>query len=162
MFSLRAACIGKSTGELLEVLSDWMGHQLWPVFLTLRHPLTVQVLGPSATVNGELVCVHQRKIMAYNKDLNTWTQWGHISGGDVYSRPYSRFGFVCEGIGSSLYVIGGTREYMQHRRYCTPLNTVEICNLDGIKQQASQIWWKLGADMGHCRGTMSASTVLSL
>jgi hypothetical protein len=120
-----------------------------------------KVMEPSAvTATGELVCVHQKRIMAYQKELNTWTQLGHISGGEEYARPYSRFGFACESVGGSLYIIGGTREYSQNRyRYCTPLNTVEVCELDGAKQYSSQLWWKLGADMGSGGGVISASLV---
>lgn len=123
-----------------------------------------QVMEPSAVVNGELICVHQKRIMAYKKDSNTWNQLGHINGSEVYARPYSRFGFACESVGSSVYIIGGTRVYSQNRhRYNTPLNTVEICDLgDQAKLQSSptsQLWWTLGADMSRGLGIVSASTV---
>ncbi|KAG0602021.1 hypothetical protein M758_11G155300 [Ceratodon purpureus] len=120
-----------------------------------------KVMEPSTvTANGELVCVHQKRIMAYKKDSNTWTQLGHISGGEEYARPCTRFGFACESVGSNLYIIGGTREYSQNRyRYCMPLNTVEVCELDWGKQYSSQLGWKLGADMGKDGGVISASLV---
>ncbi|KAG0608262.1 hypothetical protein M758_8G092300 [Ceratodon purpureus] len=118
-----------------------------------------KVMEPSAVVNGELICVHQKRIMAYNKDVNTWNQLGHINGGEVYARPYSRFGFACESVGRKLYIIGGTRVHSQNRnQYNTPLNTVEICDL-GDAKQPSQLWWTLGADMSRSQGIMSASTV---
>uniref|UniRef100_A0A7I4CB54 F-box domain-containing protein n=1 Tax=Physcomitrium patens TaxID=3218 RepID=A0A7I4CB54_PHYPA len=86
-----------------------------------------KVMEPSAVVNGELICVHQKRVMAYNKTLNSWSQLGHINGGEVYARSFSRFGFACESVGSNLYIIGGTREYSQNRhRYCSALNSVEV------------------------------------
>lgn len=120
-----------------------------------------KVMEPSAvTANGELICVHQKRIMTYKRDSNTWTQLGHISGGEEYARSYSRFGFACESVGSTLYVIGGTREYAQNRyRCCTPLNTVEVCELGGGRQYSSQLWWKMGADMGRGGGVISTSLV---
>lgn len=104
-------------------------------------------------VNGKLVCVHQRRIMLYKKEINAWHQRGSMNGG------YSRFGFACESVGSKLYIIGGTRVYSQnHHRYNTPVNTVEICDLGHMKQSPS-LWWTLGADMRQGHGVVSASTV---
>jgi len=116
---------------------------------------------PSAvTANGELICVHRKRVMVYNTQLNNWTQLGHINGGEEYARPCSRYGFACESVGSNLYIMGGIQEYSQNRyRSCTPLNTVEACELGGEKQYSSQLRWKLGADMCHGSGVISASLV---
>lgn len=121
-----------------------------------------QVIGPNTVVNGELVCVHQRKVMSYNKEMNSWNQLGHISGGEIYNRPFSRFGFACESVENNLYIIGGTRDYTSNRtHYCSQLNAIEICDLQSAKA-ISQAWWKLGADMGQGKGIISASAVLWL
>lgn len=116
---------------------------------------------PSAvTANGELICVHQKRVMVYNTKLNNWAQLGYINGGEEYAQPYSRYGFACASVGSNLYIIGGIREYSQNRyRYCTSLNTVEACELGGEKQYSSQLWWKLGAEMCQGGGVISASLV---
>lgn len=122
----------------------------------------VQVMEPSTvTANGELICVHQKRIMAYNTQLNNWTQLGHVNGGEEYARPcYSRYGFACESVGNNLYIMGGIREHSQSRyRYSTPLNTLEACELGGEKQPSSQLRWKRGADMCHGGGIISASLV---
>lgn len=112
-----------------------------------------QVMEPSTVVNGELVCMHQGRIMAYKKDSNTWNQLGHSC------HSNSRFGFACESVGSNLYIVGGANS-KSFQRYNTPLNTVEICNLkDSLP---SQLWWTLGADMSPGQGIVSASTVAYL
>lgn len=66
-----------------------------------------KVMEFSVVVNGEFICVYQKRVMVYNKILNFWSQLGYINGGEVYVRFFLRFGFVCESVGSNLYIIGG-------------------------------------------------------
>lgn len=146
----------KSSAEVYDAVTDsWR-------FVPNMYLDNNKVMEPSAvTANGELICIHQKRVMAYNTQMNDWTQLGHINGGEEYARPYSRYGFACESVGSNLYILGGIREYSQNRyRSCTPLSTVEACELGGeSKQSLSQLGWKLGADMCEGGGVISASLV---
>lgn len=145
----------KSSAEVYDPVTD-----TWR-FVPNMYLDNNKVMEPSTvTSEGELICIHQKRVMAYNKRLNTWMQRGHINGGEEYARPYSRYGSACESVGTQLYMIGGIREYSQNRYlYQTPLNTVEVCELGGKEHASSHLWWKLGADMWQGGGVISASVV---
>ena len=175
MTIVRSSCRGISLDNQFWVIAgEFVKHQNHPASAEVYDPDTDswrfvanmclddnKVMEPNTvTANGDLICVHQKRIMAYKKDVNAWSQLGHIYGGEEYAQPYSRFGFACESVGSKLYIIGGTRE-SSHSRYrnCTPLNAVEVCDLAEAKQYSSQLSWKMGTDMSSGGGNISASVV---
>ncbi|CAK9858870.1 unnamed protein product [Sphagnum jensenii] len=123
-----------------------------------------KVPGPNTVIGGELVFVHLSKLMAYNKDTNTWMPVGHVSGADVYNRPFSRFGFACESVHNNLYIIGGKWESWQNRsRFCVQtLNTVEVCDLQVSKNTSRFLGWRSCASMVDGGGIIAASAVLWL
>ncbi|CAM6048612.1 unnamed protein product [Sphagnum compactum] len=123
-----------------------------------------KVPGPNTVIGGELVFVHLSKLMAYNKDTNGWMHLGHVSGADVYNRPFSRFGFACESVHNNLYIIGGKWESWQNRsRFCVQtLNTVEVCDLQISKSTSRLLGWRACASMVDGGGIITASAVLWL
>eukprot|EP00249_Psilotum_nudum_P013221 c24225_g1_i1 orf=173-1393(-) len=122
-----------------------------------------KVPGPNTVYDGQLLFVHNGKLMLYDKDKNGWFHVGHIFGSAVYNQPFSEFGFACESIDGDVYIIGGRREYWHnHNRYCVqPLNSMNVCNLRS-QRQSKFLWWRNAADMGNTEGTILASTVLRL
>lgn len=91
---------------------------------------------------------------------------GHVSGGDVYHRPFSRFGFACESLDGDLYILGGARESWQNRNryHVQTLNTVEACSNLSCRDVIAPLLlqWRQVADLGECGGTVLASAVLYL
>jgi hypothetical protein len=138
--------------------------ELLDLDVLLHHHLLLQVPGPNTVIGDELVFVHLSKLMAYNKDTNGWMHLGHVSGADVYNRPFSRFGFACESVHNNLYIIGGKWESWQNRsRFCVQtLNTVEVCDLQISKSTSRLLGWRACASMVDGGGIITASAVLWL